>query len=162
MYTVEFLETLKRSEELLQFSKFDQEDAYRLGTVLRQIGMAGEEPAAVRVVLDGLAVYQSFPNGTTAENGVWMDRKYATVLKSGTASLRAFVERELFGVKEAWQEDEITHAFCGGGFPIVVQGVFRGVALVSGLPHLEDHALLMRGIGAYLGRTVPELPAVEE
>jgi len=162
MYTVEFLEILKQSEELLQFKTFDQEDAYRLGTILRQIGMAGEQPVAVRIVLDDLTVYQSFPNGTTAENGWWMDRKYATVLKSRTSSLRALVERELYGVREDWQEDEVTHAFCGGGFPLVVDGVFRGVAIVSGLPHLEDHALLTRGMGAYLGCTAPELPAVEE
>ena len=63
MYTVEFLEVLKESEEILRFETFDQEDAYRLGTILRQIGMAGEQPVAVRVVLDGLTVYQSFPNG---------------------------------------------------------------------------------------------------
>ena len=162
MYTVEFLEVLKKSEEILRFETFDQEDAYRLGTILRQIGMAGEQPVAVRVVLDGLTVYQSFPNGTTAENSWWMDRKQATVTDSRTSSLRALVERELFGVKEAWQTDETGHAFCGGGFPIVINGEFRGIAIVSGLPHLEDHALLVRALAAYLGRAVPELPAVEE
>lgn len=162
MYTVEFLEHLKQEEKLLQFEHFDQEDAYRLGTMLRQAGLAGVQPVAVRVVLDGLTVYQSFPEGTTAENNWWMDRKYATVMKSGTSSLRALVERELFGAKEAWQNDEVTHAFCGGGFPIVVNGAFCGVAIVSGLPHLEDHALLSRVLGAYLGRCVAELPAVEE
>ena len=162
MYTAEFLEVLKKSEEILRFETFDQEDAYRLGTILRQIGMAGEQPVAVRVVLDGLTVYQSFPNGTTAENGWWMDRKQATVTDSQTSSLRALVERELFGVKEAWQTDETGHAFCGGGFPIVINGEFRGIAIVSGLPHLEDHALLVRALAAYLGQSVPELPAVEE
>ena len=162
MYTVEFLEVLKQSEEILRFKSFDQEDAYRLGTILRQTGMAGEQPVAVRIVLDGLTVYQSFPNGTTAENGWWMDRKQATVVDSQTSSLRALVERELFGVNAEWQTDEVGHAFCGGGFPIVVADELRGVAIVSGLPHLEDHALLVRVLGAYMGRAVPELPAVEE
>ena len=162
MYTSEVLEILKQTEAILQFQHFDQEDAYRLGTILRQAGMAGEQPAAVRVVLDDLIVYQSFPNGTTAENGEWMNRKYATVVDNRSSSLRALAERELFGVREAWQSDEEGHAFCGGGFPIVVNGEFRGVALVSGLPHLEDHALLVRGLSVYLGRAVPELPAIEE
>ena len=162
MYTVELLEALKKSEEILQFKTFDQEDAYRLGTILRQAGMAGEQPVAVRVVLDDLTVYQSFPNGTTAENGWWMDRKQATVMDSRTSSLRALVERELFGVMVDWQMDEVGHAFCGGGFPIVVADELRGVVIVSGLPHLEDHALLVRVLGAYLGRAIPELPAVEE
>ena len=161
MYTMEFLENLKQAEELLQFKTFDYEDAYRIGTMLRQTGLACTQPVAVRVVLDGLIVYQSFPVGTTAENNSWMNRKYATVMQSGTSSLRALAERELFGVKEAWQSDEENHAFCGGGFPIVVDGVFRGVAIVSGLPHLEDHAILTRVLGAYLGRNAPELPFVE-
>ena len=91
-----------------------------------------------------------------------MDRKQATVLKNQSSSLRALVERELYGAKEAWQTDEVTHAFCGGGFPLVIGGQLRGVAIVSGLPHLEDHALLIRVLSAYLGRPVPELPAVEE
>ena len=146
----------------MQFEHFDQEDAYRLGTILRQAGAAGAQPAAVRVVLDGLIVYQSFPNGTTAENGEWMDRKYATVVDNRTSSLRALAEREHFGIRELWQSDEEGHAFCGGGFPLVVNGEFRGVALVSGLPHLEDHALLVRALSVYLGRAVPELPAIEE
>ena len=143
MYTKEFLESLKQSEVTLQYDSFDQEDAYRLGTKLREAGMKGEQPVAVRVVLDGLAVYQSFPQGTTAENGAWMDRKYATVLRSHTSSLRAAVERELFGITEDWQQDEENHAFCGGAFPIVADGEFCGVAIVSGLPHLEDHDLLV-------------------
>ena len=146
MYTSEFLDTLKLEETALQYPSFDQEDAYRLGTKLREEGRKGEQPVAVRVVLDGLAVYQSFPNGTTAENGSWMDRKYATVLRAHTSSLRAAVERGLLGITEDWQKDEETHAFCGGAFPLVVNGEFRGVAIVSGLPHLEDHALLVRVI----------------
>ena len=74
----------------------------------------------------------------------------------------ALVEQELFGVKAEWQADESAHAFCGGGFPIVVDGVLRGVAIVSGLPHVEDHALLVQVLGDYLGCTVPKLPEVEE
>ena len=64
MYTTEFLEALKQTEAVLTFAAFDQEDAYVLGTRLREAGLAGAQPVAVRVVLDGLAVYQSFPNGT--------------------------------------------------------------------------------------------------
>lgn len=152
MYTQEFLESLKSAESTLQYSSFDQEDAYRLGTKLREAGMRGEQPVAVRVVIDGLAVYQSFPKGTTAENGAWMDRKYATVLRTHKSSLRAAVERELSGITEEWQKDEESYAFCGGAFPIVANGEFCGVAIVSGLPHLEDHDLLVRVISEDLSR----------
>ena len=144
MYTKEFLETLKQQEATLQYNAFNYEDAYRLGTKLREEGLKDVQPVAVRVVVEGLIVYQSFPEGTTSENGAWMDRKYATVMHTHTSSLRAAVERELFGCTEAWQQDEKAHAFCGGAFPIKVNGAFVGVAIVSGLPHLEDHDLLVR------------------
>ena len=41
------------------------------------------------------------------------------------------------------------YAFCGGGFPLYVNGEFRGAAIISGLPHLKDHALLCETVKAY-------------
>ena len=38
MYTPAFLETLRQLEETLQFPAFDLEDAYALGTRLREAG----------------------------------------------------------------------------------------------------------------------------
>ena len=78
MYTQEFLEKLKQQEQDLRFASFDLEDAYTLGTMLREAGKKEPEPIAVRVVLDDLAVYQSFLPGTGLSNSQWMDRKYAT------------------------------------------------------------------------------------
>ena len=72
-----------------------------------------------------------------------MNHKQHTVERCHTSSLRAAVERELNGVKENWQQDESHYAFCGGGFPIIVNDEFRGVAMISGLPHLEDHRNLV-------------------
>ena len=142
MYTQEFSETLKQQEQDLRFSSFDLEDAYTLGTMLREAGKKEPEPIAVRIVLDDLTVYQSFLPGTGLSNSQWMDRKYATVCHSRHSSLLAAVERELNGIQEPWQSDEEQFAFCGGGFPLVVNGKFRGAVIVSGLPHLDDHRCL--------------------
>lgn len=46
--------------------------------------------------------------------------------------------------------------------PIVVDGAFRGAAIVSGLPHLEDHALLTGVLASFLGRELPALPPIAE
>ena len=145
MYTQEFLEKLKQQEQDLRLASFDLEDAYTLGTMLREAGKKEPEPIAVRVVLDDLAVYQSFLPGTGLSNSQWMDRKYATV-----SSLRAAVERELDGVREPWQSDEEQFAFCGGGFPLVVDGKFRGAVIVSGLPHLDDHRCLTDTLAEFI------------
>ena len=154
MYTPAFLETLRQLEETLQFPAFDLEDAYALGTRLREAGTREPEPIAVRVVLDDLIVYQSFLPGTGKDNNWWMDKKYATVKRTHHFSLRAAAERELSGSQEDWQCDEEHYAFCGGGFPIVVNGEFRGAAIVSGLPHLDDHRCLTETIAAYLGKNI--------
>ena len=53
-------------------------------------------------------------------------------------------------IREPWQSDEEQFAFCGGGFPLVVNGQFRGAAIVSGLPHLDDHRCLTQAIAEYL------------
>lgn len=150
MYTQEFLQTLIQQEDALRFSSFDYEDAYALGTMLREAGKKEPQPIAVRVMLDDLMVYQSFLPGTGLNNSQWMDRKYATVCQTHHSSLRAAVERELLGVQEPWQEDEVRFAFCGGGFPLIVDGQFRGAVIVSGLPHLEDHRCLTDTLAAYL------------
>ena len=150
MYTQEFYETLKQQEADLRFSSFDLEDAYALGTMLREAGKREPEPIAVRIVLDDLIVYQSFLPGTGLSNSQWMDRKYATVCHSRHSSLLAAVDRELNGIREPWQSDEEQFAFCGGGFPLVVNGQFRGAAIVSGLPHLDDHRCLTQVIADYL------------
>ena len=83
-----------------------------------------------------------------------MDKKYATVKRTHHSSLLAAAERELASSREDWQCDEEHYAFCGGGFPIVVDGQFRGAAIVSGLPHLDDHRCLTETIAAYLGKTI--------
>lgn len=152
MYTNETLAALKRAEETFVFEKFDMEDAYALGSRLRLAGQSEPKPIAVRIVLDDLIVYQSFLPGTNEENNGWMNRKCATVARTHGCSLRAAAERELFGVQEPWQADERHYAFCGGAFPIVVNGVYRGIATISGLPHLQDHRCLTQVIAEYLGK----------
>lgn len=162
MYHQGTLEALKRAEAEYVFSSFGLEDAHRLGELLRSKAAGELKPFAVRVVLDDLVVYQSFLPGTTENNKNWMDRKCATVEKSHKSSLRVLVERELEGAKEVWQTNEHHYAFCGGGFPIVVAGQFRGVATISGLPHLDDHRVLCQALAEFLGKPYIPTPVDEE
>ena len=48
---------------------------------------------------------------------------------------------------------EKEYACCGGGFPLAVKEVgVVGTICVSGLPHLEDHKLIIDSLKEYLGR----------
>ena len=120
MYDEALLKELTELENTVRFDSFDFNDAYALGSALRAAGEKAPKPIAVRIVQ-----------------------------LTGTTSLRAAVERELYGAKAPWQHDEERYAFCGGGFPLYVNGEFRGAAIISGLPHLKDHALLCETVKAY-------------
>ena len=149
MYDEALLQELTELENTVRFDSFDFNDAYVLGSALRAAGEKAPKPIAVRIVLDGMILYQSFLPGTDATNNNWMDKKQRTVQLTGTTSLRAAVERELYGAKAPWQLDEEHYAFCGGGFPLYVDGQFHGAAIISGLPHLKDHALLCETVKGY-------------
>ena len=126
MYDLKMLEEIKSQEERIHFSSFDYNDAYTLGTMLRERGLTTPKPIAIRIVFDDIILYQSFLPGTDESNNQWMNRKQHTVERCHTSSLRAAVERELNGAKENWQQDESLYAFCGGGFPIIVNNEFQG------------------------------------
>ena len=103
MYDEALLQELTELENTVRFDSFDFNDAYALGSALRAAGEKAPKPIAVRIVLDGMILYQSFLPGTDATNNNWMDKKQRTVQLTGTTSLRAAVERELYGAKAPWQ-----------------------------------------------------------
>ncbi len=154
--TYQDLEKLLEQEAILVFPKFDMADAYALGTKLYQDGQTEPRPIAARVILDDLTVFQAFLPGTNEGNNGWMNRKCATVNRTQGCSLRALAERDLFGATETWENDDMHYALCGGAFPILVQDgtcvepEFRGIATISGLPHLEDHRRLTQSIAEFL------------
>lgn len=135
-------EELLKQERELTFARFGLDDAYKLGCLLYETGREQGERYAVRVKLGDLTAFQALMPGTSADNVVWMDRKCATVERTGHCSLWAFVDHEEAG--DATQElaDDKTCALYGGGFPLVSEGKRIGVVALSGMPHLEDHRRL--------------------
>ena len=89
MYDEALLKELTELENTVRFDSFDFNDAYALGSALRAAGEKAPKPIAVRIVLDGMILYQSFLPGTDATNNNWMDKKQRTVQLTGTTSLRA-------------------------------------------------------------------------
>lgn len=163
-YTAEMLEILRLQEAELVFEKFDAADAWEIARLLCQ-AMSGEpKPVAMQAVLDGFTVLRYYPPATGPINEFWMGKKYNTVSRTGTSSLRAAAELALSGRKPvSWELDEEHFALCGGGFPIYVRGKgMVGVYCVSGLPHLEDHRLLTTAISQYLRIPQRHLPALSE
>lgn len=134
---------LEEQERRLRFDSFGLEDAYRLGRGLYEAGRASGETFAVRVKLGDLIAFQALMPGTGAANVEWMDRKTATVERTGHSSLWAFVDRKEGGLATEPLEGDGRYALFGGGFPLVAERGPVGVAAISGLPHLDDHRRLV-------------------
>ena len=84
MYDEALLKEQTELENTVRVDSFDFNDAYALGSALRAAGEKAPKPIAVRIVLDGMILYQSFLPGTDATNNNWMDKKQRTVQLTGT------------------------------------------------------------------------------
>jgi len=141
-----------REEQTYQFLTFSNRDAWELGCCLREACAQMEGPLAAEVEINHVVVFRCYPDGTNRNNELWLRRKRNTVDTVEKSTLRVFYELEASGedLRRDWLLDPMEYAACGGAFPIRLRGgSVIGVAAVSGLPHLRDHAALMEGIRRY-------------
>ena len=87
MYDEALLKELTELENTVRFDSFDFNDAYALGSALRAAGEKAPKPIAVRIVLDGMILYQSFLPGTDATNNNWMDIELVRLRAGGARAL---------------------------------------------------------------------------
>jgi uncharacterized protein (UPF0303 family) len=90
--------------------------------------------------------------GSAPLNALWARRKSNTALKFQEASLLVGTRnREKGETLERHGLSAADHADSGGAVPIRVRGVGTiAVATVSGLPQLDDHKLVVRGLKALM------------
>lgn len=163
MYNQDSVAVLEEQLRVLRYKSFDHNDALRLGQLFVEEGKKLDRPTACRIILDDLAVFQYFNQGTNEENNRWMQRKARTVNRMHEPSLLVAAKRELkLLVDEPWLSDDLHYAFVGGGFPLFVNDVFRGIILVSGLPHLRDHKFVSSVIAKDLGVTIKDVPVDQQ
>lgn len=152
-------------EEKYRFSNFSHEDALALGMHLIEAGKEHQGPVAIEISLHDLVVFRHFPTGTSGFHEMWLKSKRNMVIIREISTLHAFAllavskENQL----DDWHLPPLKYAACGGGFPIRnISGTVLGAVCVSGLPHLEDHAILMSGIHAlWSGKMQREVPACQ-
>jgi uncharacterized protein (UPF0303 family) len=145
---------LAAEEQELQFSSFTNDDAWRLGTALRELAHHQGAPVAIDISRNGHQLFRAALAGATPDNDAWIERKQRVVHRFGHSSLhvrQTFVERGTT-FEEGSGLDPQRYAAHGGGFPVLVRAVGPvGVLVVSGLPQLEDHRLIVRALRAHLG-----------
>ena len=147
------LSELAAQEEELQFSSFTNDDAWDLGSALVATARREQLPVAIDIARNGQQLFHAALPGTSADNDSWIARKSRVVNRFGHSSLyvredalsRGTTAEEEFGL------DPVLFAAHGGAFPILVRSVGPvGVVVVSGLPQVEDHRLVVEALRAHL------------
>lgn len=146
------LQTLLEQERTLQFDAFSHNDAWMLGTRLRTLAAEQTLPVAIAIMLGDQRVFHAGLAGSSADNDGWLERKFAVVRRYGHSSLAVGVEFRSRGVDfDVDSRLDLTRfAAHGGAFPLFVRGSIVGMVGVSGLPQLDDHALVVESLGAHL------------
>lgn len=145
---------LKEQEQTLVFPRFDETEAFALGTRLRDFGVERDLPIIVDVSLWDRPLFYAALAGSAAGNREWARRKFNAVRHYQKSSYRMFLEQ---GAKERIFApdhglDPNDHAIAGGSFPIRVGGIGAvGAVTVSGLPQRDDHNLVVEALAAHLG-----------
>jgi uncharacterized protein (UPF0303 family) len=149
------LAELAADEEELQFTRFTNDDAWDLGTALVARAREQQLPVAVDVSRNGQQLFHAALAGTSADNDSWIRRKAAVVDRFGHSSLYVGQRsREAGTTFEAeFGLDPERYAAHGGAFPVLVRDVGPvGVVVVSGLPQVEDHRLVVAVLRELVGR----------
>ena len=149
------LAELAAEEEELQFPGFTIDDAWALGSALVSAGREAGAPIAVDITRNRHQLFHAALPGATRDNDGWIRRKTRVVDRFGHSSLymrRASIERGTtfegeFGL------DPARYAAHGGAFPIIVRSVGPvGVVVVSGLPQVADHRMVVAALRAHAAR----------
>ncbi|WP_010263583.1 heme-binding protein [Treponema primitia] len=156
------IDIAEKQEALLQFLHFSRKDVWDLGNVIVSEIFDKKYVLATSIrLINGLIAFQYIPEGTNLNNNFYLTRKFNLVRDKENSSLLTTLRWQKKDEGLAYQGlSPAEYVLCGGGFPIVVKGTgIVAVALVSGLPHLQDHDILVETISRYLGVSgVPRIP----
>ena len=149
------LAELDAEEAELQFTSFTHDDAWELGSSLVAAARRDGAPVAIEISRNGQLLFHAALEGATPDNASWIERKTRLVHRFGHSSLyvrQAFVEQGTTFEAELGL-DPLLYAAHGGAFPVIVRSVGPiGVVVVSGLPQLDDHRMVVAAVREHLDR----------
>ena len=144
---------IAQQEEALRFASFNEEQAWALGSLMRQVAVERKLPFVIDIRIGDRPLFYTALPGTTPENPDWVRRKVNTVYRFHKSSYRVGREYQLKGqvFDAARGMDLMTYAPNGGGFPLHVSGTgVIGAITVSGVPQRQDHEFVVEMLCRYL------------
>jgi uncharacterized protein (UPF0303 family) len=149
------LADLAAEEEELQLARFSNEDAWALGSALVARARDEQLPVAIDVSRHSHQLFHAALTGATPDNDSWIARKAAVVHRFGHSSLYVGQRSREAGTtfEQQFGLDPQRYAAHGGGFPLLVRDVGPvGVVVVSGLPQVEDHRMVVAALREHVRR----------
>ncbi|MEV0252800.1 heme-degrading domain-containing protein [Streptomyces sp. NPDC050732] len=147
------IDELEAQERRLVLPHFTYDDAWALGTLLVELARERRAPVAIDIRRGGQQLFHAALPGSTPDNDAWIDRKRRVVERYGCSS---YLVGSRFRAKGTTFEDSSrldpdVYAAHGGAFPLAVAGAgVIGTVVVSGLPQVEDHALVVEALERFV------------
>jgi uncharacterized protein (UPF0303 family) len=130
----------------LELASFDEAAAWRLGVILVELGKG--LPVVINIRTADRVLFHAALPGSAPLNDLWARRKSNTALMFQVPSLLVAARNKAKGEPlDRHGLPGADYADSGGAVPIRVRGVgVVAVATVSGLPQVEDHELVVKGL----------------
>lgn len=143
----EAMRRLDEEQADLQLDRFDADLARRLG---ERLITSAPGPVAVRIRIGQRLLYGACAADAVPNNEIAAELKLNVVARWGRSSLWLHHWLRSTGrtVADLGWLDPRTLMDLGGGLPLVVGGLAVGGVAVSGLPHTDDHELVVAALGA--------------
>ncbi len=142
----EYLDRIAAEEAELVFDRFDEEDAWKLGSLMTEEARRRGIQLAIDIRRPAQILFHSIVKGATPDNEEWIRRKSNVAFRFRKSSLAVNINLAIQGknIEERYFLDPKEYIPFGGAFPIVVRHVgMVACATVSSLPHEEDHAFVV-------------------
>ena len=149
----DILRQLLQEEQELQFTKFNEDTAWKLGTQLVETARSRNLPVTVDITRGSHQLFHASLRGTSPDNDEWVKRKVRLVYRFGHSSfyIGQMLKSKGKTIEQASLVPESEYAPHGGCFPIIVRDTgIVGTITVSGLPQEDDHKLVVEAIRNYL------------
>lgn len=151
----DILNDLLREEGELQFTRFDEDTAWDIGSALVETAVEHNLPITIDITRAGHQLFHASRPGTSPDNDEWVRRKTRLVMRFGHSSfyIGQLLKSEATTIEKKFLLPENQFAPHGGCFPVIIKGSgVVGTITVSGLPQAEDHALVVSAIRAHLAQ----------
>jgi uncharacterized protein (UPF0303 family) len=143
------ISALQTQEKELWVPSFSNDDALALGNlIVRKVRESGRS-VALEIERNGRVLFRYAMEGTGVDHDKWIARKRKTVILTEHSSLliRLELERNGQNLAERYLVDGNEYVASGGGVPIKLKETgLVGTIVVSGLPDVDDHAVIIAAL----------------